>query len=141
MPKLRGHHLICLQFFVGKGYNCRFVKNTFKVLKRVRKGRIRITNGLDDVCQACPYGIDGRCVNPKTSDKTIRKLDKVALLLLSIKPGSNVSWNDVRRRLPEILPIWIEKACKGCIWWRICKRIIHGSLKLPYSKARSNINR
>lgn len=108
MPKLRGHHLICLQFFVGKGYNQRFVENTFKVLRNAK--RVIVVDGMDDVCKACP--------NKKCS---VEELDRLALSLLSIKVGSVVRWDDVRRRLRRILPIWIRKACRGCRWWRICR--------------------
>ncbi len=119
MPKLRGHHLICLQFFVGKGYSRRFVRNTLKVLRE--KDRITIVDGLDDVCRAYPYNTNGRCSNPRTSNERIWCLDRLALSLLSAKVGSRINWDEVRRKLPKVLPIWIKRACKGCRWWKICK--------------------
>jgi hypothetical protein len=119
MVKLRGHHLICLQFFIGKGYSSEFVKNTFKILKRAK--RVIVVDGLDDVCKACPYNSAGRCTNPRTSDEKIRELDKIALSLLSVRVGSRICWDEVKRRLPKILPIWVKKACRECIWWKVCK--------------------
>jgi len=122
MLRLRGHHLICLQFFVGKGYSPKFVKNTLRVLKNVR-GWIVIVDGIDDVCSACPYRINDRCANPRTSER-IRDLDRLSLSLLSVRVGSRICWNEIKQKLPKILPIWIKKACKSCRWWKICKNEI-----------------
>ncbi len=122
MPKLRGHHLICLQFFIEKGYSPKFARNTSKILNT--KGDVIVVNGLDDVCKVCPYCIGGKCRNPTTSDKKIRELDRLALSLLSVKVGSKISWSEVKRRLPNILPIWVKRACMGCIWWKVCKNEI-----------------
>ncbi len=119
MPRLRGHHLICLQFFVGKGYSRGFVRNTLKVLRE--KDKITIVDCLDDVCRACPYNTNGRCSNPRTSNERIRGLDELALSLFSVRVGSRIRWDEVRRKLPKVLPIWIKKACKSCSWWKVCK--------------------
>ena len=114
MAKLRGHHLICLQFFVGKGYSPKFVKNTFRVLRNAKK--IRVISGIDEVCKACPNLIEGRCPEEK-----VKELDRLAIFLLSINVGSVVNWDEIERRLPRIIPIWVRKACKKCKWWRVCK--------------------
>jgi len=45
--KLRGHHLICLNFFRGEGYSEDFIKNIYSVMK---KEKVEIVKGADDVC-------------------------------------------------------------------------------------------
>ncbi len=111
MPRLRGHHLVCLQFFVGKGYDRRFVRNVCRVIERAKRGRIVVVSGRDDVCVACPR----KCVG-------VEELDDLALELLCLRVGDRVRWDEVRRRVRRILPVWTKRACRGCVWWRVCKR-------------------
>ena len=53
--KLRGHHLVCLHFFKGEGYNLEYVENLAYILKRAEAGDgIEVAAGADDVCNTCP---------------------------------------------------------------------------------------
>jgi len=54
--KLRGHHLICLNFFKGEGYSEDFISNIHSV---IGEDNIEIVQGPDDVCAWCPYLKDG----------------------------------------------------------------------------------
>jgi len=54
MVILRGHHLICINFFSGKGYDEVFVDNLKGIMKGIDTEVIRITEGPDDVCKSCP---------------------------------------------------------------------------------------
>jgi len=107
--RLRGHHLICLNFFRGYGYSRRFVERVRKVVERVERGRIRIVSGPDDICRFCP--MLRRC-------KVSEDLDEMALKLLRVKSG--VRWEEVRRRVSKIAPVWRRIACPGCRWYKIC---------------------
>ena len=90
--KLRGHHLICLNFFKGEGYSEEFVE----IIKRILKEKeIEVVTGADDVCSKCPYLRGGFCDYKENAEKEIRELDKLACELLS--PGSITSWNEIRR--------------------------------------------
>lgn len=37
MSSLRGHHLICLHFFKGEGYDAAFVENLARVIAQTKK--------------------------------------------------------------------------------------------------------
>lgn len=55
MVRLRGHHLICLQFYRGEGYNQDFIKHLFNILERVQYEDVEVVEGVDEVCSVCPY--------------------------------------------------------------------------------------
>ena len=60
--KLRGHHLICLPFFTGDGYNPEFIRNLKEILIRAQSGEeVEVCSGVDDVCTMCPFLKERRC--------------------------------------------------------------------------------
>jgi hypothetical protein len=72
---LRGHHLICLHFFSGEGYDAQFIENLRDVLKRAESEEIEIVSGNDDVCAKCLYLKDHKCAYDENADKEIREMD------------------------------------------------------------------
>jgi len=51
--RLRGHHLICLQFFRGEGYSPEFVENLAHVITNATESGALVVAGADRVCAAC----------------------------------------------------------------------------------------
>ncbi len=115
--KLRGHHLICLNFFKGQGYSEDFIKNIYLV---VRKEKLEIVEGPDEVCLRCPYLKETKCSSNEYTEEMIRHQDKVALDLLGFKPGMIVDWGMISGKLPEILEEWKEKFCWDCGYRKVC---------------------
>ncbi len=49
--RLRGHHLLCMLTFVGKGYSPAFVENYDRIAGRLSEGEdILLVDGPDDIC-------------------------------------------------------------------------------------------
>lgn len=117
--RLRGHHLICLNFFKGEGYNKEFVENIERILK---EKEIKVVSGADDVCSKCPYLRDGVCNYKENAEEEIRELDELACKLLEIPPDSITSWDEIRIKLPNIMKDWKEFACKNCDWIKVCEK-------------------
>ncbi|MEM0503625.1 MAG: DUF1284 domain-containing protein [Archaeoglobaceae archaeon] len=117
MHKLRGHHLICLHFFKGQGYDEKFVKNLQRILATVDV--IEIVDGIDEVCKFCPHNA-GFCNYSENSEKEVRELDEFALSLLRLKIGEKINWSDLKERIPKILGEWRAFACKNCDWKGVC---------------------
>lgn len=115
--KLRGHHLICLNFFRGEGYSEEFIKNIYSV---VGKENVEIVAGPDEVCARCPYLNDNKCSNGDYTDEKILFQDKEALRLLGFKPGMMVGWKMISARLPGIMEEWKAKFCMNCGYLEIC---------------------
>ena len=117
--KLRGHHLICLNFFRGEGYCDDFIKNIYEVLQ---KEKVEIVAGPDEVCSKCPYLKSGKCANNEYSDEMILAQDHEALRLLDFVPGETIEWKMITERLPDILDEWKAQFCAGCGYKKVCFR-------------------
>ena len=121
--KLRGHHLICLHFFHGEGYAPEFIANLRELIDRaIAGGEIAVQSGADDVCGMCPYLRNEICSFDKGADAEIREMDKTALALLQIEPGSRVQWADMKERIPGIFSRWSRTYCEMCDWRNACER-------------------
>lgn len=122
--KLRGHHLICLHFFRGEGYDAEFVSNLKKVLERAEAGKeIEVCSGADDICKMCPYLKGDRCLQSRDAEAEIREMDRKAIELLKLETFKKVKWLDIKERLPEVLYEWSGRFCRKCDWRRVCEAI------------------
>lgn len=121
MIVLRGHHLICLNFFSGEGYDKFFVDNLREIMKRIDTEVIKITDGPDDVCRSCPYLNEDKCHYDKDADEEVREMDIQALRLLNIK-GENIHWSEVRNKIPLIFSKWYKRYCPDCDWVTVCHK-------------------
>ncbi|UCH80247.1 MAG: DUF1284 domain-containing protein [Nitrospiraceae bacterium] len=122
MPSLRGHHLICLQFFHGEGYDDSFIHNLKKIIDSAGKEIVTISSGADDVCNKCINLKKGRCVSSDDADKFIKKMDIKALALLGLTDGKTVNWADVRDDVNRIFPEWYFQYCTECEWKKVCAK-------------------
>ncbi len=115
--KLRGHHLICLNFFRGEGYSEDFIKNIYLV---IGKEKVEIVEGADDVCTKCPYLKNKKCSSNEYTDEKILFQDKEALRLLNLKPGETVTWKMISGKIPEIIEEWKAQFCWDCGYRVVC---------------------
>jgi hypothetical protein len=122
MPRLRGHHLICLHFFNGEGYNPEFVENLMDVMEETKSGDVEISPGADDICEGCPHLKQFRCRYTEDADEGIREMDKRALELLKVREGSKVKWQEIQKRIPELFHSWYRAYCTTCGWKWACER-------------------
>ncbi|MEW6573377.1 MAG: DUF1284 domain-containing protein [Bacillota bacterium] len=122
MIRLRGHHLVCLQFFRGEGYDRVFIENLQTVVGRAVKGEeIEVVEGPDDVCRACPSLEEGRCSSqPAGGEANIRELDEKARAHLGIGVGERVLWREVFARVSVTSEEWFAGFCEGCEWEKAC---------------------
>ena len=122
MPLLRGHHLICLHFFNGEGYDEAFIKNLRDTLELASEGEIIISSGVDDVCAGCSYLKEDRCRYSENADKEILEMDKKALELLDHSHNDKVRWNELENKIPGIFPEWFSLYCRECDWKKACEK-------------------
>jgi hypothetical protein len=121
MTSLRGHHLICLHFFSGKGYGAAFIENMERVIDRAKREGIRVQYGADDVCLTCPHLAGGECNYKAGSNEKIEGLDATALRLLNLQPGAKAEWDAIKSMLPQIFSEWKDKICFECDWLSTCR--------------------
>ncbi|MEQ9730714.1 MAG: DUF1284 domain-containing protein [Candidatus Methanoperedens sp.] len=115
--KLRGHHLICLNFFRGEGYSEDFIKNIHSV---IRKQKVEVVAGPDEVCKRCPYLIENKCADNEYTNEKILFQDKEALRLLGYKQGEIISWKTISAKLPGIIEDWKAQFCADCRYLKVC---------------------
>ncbi len=115
--KLRGHHLICLNFFRGEGYSEEFIRNIYSV---IGKEKVEIVAGPDDVCARCPFLEENKCANSDYTDEKILQQDGKALRLLGFKPGNIIDWKMISAKLPGILNEWKNQFCSECGYRKVC---------------------
>ena len=117
--KLRGHHLICLHFFKGKGYNPEFIKNLRKIIKRAEDGEeIEVYPGPDDVCTMCPYLKGKICFYDNEAESEIKEMDGNALKLLGVKHLDKVVWLNIKNKIPEVFSQWSKIYCRAGVFVR-----------------------
>ncbi|MFZ3136476.1 MAG: DUF1284 domain-containing protein [Thermodesulfovibrionales bacterium] len=120
--KLRGHHLICLHFFKGEGYNPEFIENLRKIIKRAEDGEdIEVYPGPDDVCTMCPYLKGKICFYDNEAESEIKEMDRNALKLLGVKHLDKVVWLNIKNKIPEVFSQWAKIYCRACDWRKVCE--------------------
>lgn len=121
MARFRGHHLICLHFFNGEGYNSEFIENLSTTLEVARNVAIEVCQGADNICKKCPSLKEDTCQFSLDADKEIKKMDSIALALLGAVPGDKLAWQQIREKLPLIFEEWHGAWCVNCGWRRACE--------------------
>jgi hypothetical protein len=122
MIKFRGHHLICLHFFSGEGYDDIFKENLRDVLERTETEDIEVCEEADEICEKCPYLKKFKCRYDEHADDEIREMDKTALSLLKIDKYARVRWHRIKKNIPEIFFQWYKGNCNECDWKQVCEK-------------------
>lgn len=111
---LRPHHLLCTEFFEGKGYSNKFVKNMYDVISILENNpEIKITINRDVICSKCPR--DCNSGNAEAYDKRV-------LEYCNLHDGDIKKYNILKNKiLSEILEKnLLSNVCGNCQWYEIC---------------------
>ncbi|MDF1542886.1 MAG: DUF1284 domain-containing protein [Anaerosomatales bacterium] len=123
--RIRGHHLICLQYFHGQGYSPEFAHHLFTIVDRFTRGEKGVAVvGPDDVCIACPSYALEQCAQEPESEHAIRVLDALALEMLELDEGQEFEWGVATLSVQRIIERWRALACEGCGWEEQCRALI-----------------
>jgi len=119
--RFRGHHLICLHFFKGEGYNPEFIENLAHLINRAKAGEeIKVSAGADDVCRMCPFLNNEECFYNEVAEAEIREMDSLALKLLRLKKQDSINWLDIKNRISAVFGKWAAIYCGKCGWRQAC---------------------
>jgi len=131
--RMRGHHIICLQYFHGQGYSREFVRNLFQVLQRLATGeKAIVVTGPDDICAACPALAEGHCAQEPDDEAAIRVLDALAMEMLELKPDQEFEWGTAALSVQRFIERWRALACHGCEWEEECRPLIDLTAGYPH---------
>ena len=135
--RLRPHHLLCLQSFVGHGYNEEFVRQMTAVKKKLTNSPntpIKIEYGADMLCLHCPNCQNGHCMSDKPDIFDQSVLSKLASPAAT-RTGSGSAYGRTDFQIvpgiifgiPNSLTLshsMIEECCHGCEWKDLCHKVI-----------------
>lgn len=116
---LRPHHLLCLNFYSGKGYNKVFNEQIGYIYKNLAYNpEIKIVKGHDCLCYSCPNMIENIC---KDHNKVL-KYDTLVLDYCNITYDSTYYWEDINKIVNNkiILNNRLISICSDCCWFDIC---------------------
>jgi hypothetical protein len=116
---LRGHHLLCVFGFQGKGYNEAHAMGMAAVLRRLRRPgvRVRIVSGPDAICATCPHRDEPRFASPDLAR------DQAVLQALSLPVGFEEDAGVLFAGIPGRMTAGnLATLCAGCRWyaWGVC---------------------
>ncbi|MCL5959755.1 MAG: DUF1284 domain-containing protein [Chloroflexi bacterium] len=116
--ELRGHHLLCLQGFQGDGYSPEFVANMARLLDKLAnspQSAIRLVEGGDDLCRACPHWWVDTC--QQYDSAVLARQDIEVLAVLDLRPGEFSDWCNILRRIGRTVdPVKLGQICGECPW-------------------------
>ncbi len=115
---LRAHHLLCLRFYRGKGYDGAFCRNVSDVLEALTADApVRLTSGPDDLCACCPHREEG-CPNAGEYDRRV-------LALCGLETGEVLPWGRLQRTAAAriLVPGRLAEVCGGCQWMDLCSKL------------------
>jgi len=118
MIRLRYHHLLCIYYFKGYGYDEAFVENMKNVKSRLDDEDIIITSSFDDLCKCCPNMINDKC----RWEEKVNRYDNNLKSLISLDSDKLYKYKDIEERLNPIIK---DKnrchICDDCEWNKYCK--------------------
>lgn len=129
--RLRGHHLLCILTYVGKGYSPGFVAAMDDVVARIRSGAaILLVDGPDDICAAhLADDPDPHCRHPGPAARDEAALVALgSLLSRTLVPGVELTLPPERlaRQRAAFAAGSIRSACAGCEWADLCTDVAAG---------------
>ena len=114
---IRAHHGMCLYFFQGKGYSGEFVENMAKMREILEENpTIRLTDGPDDICAACPNRLTETCAEKAS------RYDREVLRRCGLSLGSTLPYLDFSKNVIETIlrPGDRREICGDCQWSSLC---------------------
>ncbi|MCB4770564.1 DUF1284 domain-containing protein [Ancylobacter sp. Lp-2] len=131
--RLRGHHLLCLMTYVGRGYSPAFTANYDALVIRLDAGEpAELVEGPDDICAPMLGEAGHHCLNDSVVER-----DRQARAALGglfgdgFAPGDRLDLS--APRLAAMRAAFASgasrAACAGCQWTRLCDDIAAGGFR------------
>lgn len=116
--KWRPHHIYCEQFlddiFADRGDEYNRVEQKIRETMKSGIGEvIEFTEGVDELCFACPICHDDRCQSPEGDEVQVRKWDGILLRALGVSYGDRMTVAEFRTMAKEKSPLdFCRTKCK-----------------------------
>ncbi|MCD6008966.1 DUF1284 domain-containing protein [Halomonas sp. IOP_31] len=142
--RLRAHHLLCLQTYVGKGYSAAFVANYDAIAERLSRGEsVRLVTGPDAICAPLlsPGAAAGatHCHRQSVARRDATALEDLGSLLgRSLRPGDTLTLEPalLQGLRAAFRDGTTRRACIDCQWSELCSRVANDD----YAGTRVNVD-
>ena len=117
--EIRGHNLLCIQGFVGKGYSPDFVDNMRRTIDVLTPATvIKVICEPDQLCNACPNLAESGCaLHGEGTEVEIAVQDRDVMARLGITEGEHLRWTAILERIrATVAPEDLESICGNCPW-------------------------
>lgn len=124
--RLRGHHLLCLLTYVGKGYGPGFVANLDRIAERIARGApVVLVQGPDDVCAPLAGDPQAHCHRAGIAARDRRAARDVAAVLgRPLPPGARLAFVARLGTMRRAFAAGRTRiACAGCPWHGLCTSV------------------
>ncbi len=130
--RLRGHHLLCMLTYVGKGYTPAFSANFDRIAGRLAEGEdVLLVEGPDDICAPMAFECGAHCPGESVRQRDGEALAAVGQALgLVLQPGGRMCLTApmlacMRHAFAasEAGKAGMRRACGGCEWSPLCTDI------------------
>lgn len=125
--RLRGHHLLCLLTYKGRGYTPDFTLNFNRIVRRLSRGESAvIVEGADDICRPMLCQSEFHCADDHTYE-----IDRQALADIGHLFGCDLTFGEtivfdaqnVKQLRQAFISGEIRTACQTCSWQTQCNDI------------------
>lgn len=120
---IRAHHLLCMQLFVGKGYNDNFSFKMGQYIQDVQENpyqELLIQKREDEICKYCPNQIIDKITNKKgclLSTSDVIKKDETVLSILELEAEHAYSYITILKQMKKkITEPAFYQVCGTCRW-------------------------
>ena len=118
MIKLRYHHLLCINYFKGYGYDEDFINNMKKIKAKIDEEEIFITDGFDDLCSHCSNKINDKC---KWEEK-VKRYDNNLKRIINLEVGTICKYGLIKEKIAPVIKSDMRMhVCDDCEWSKYCK--------------------
>lgn len=118
--RLRAHHGMCLQFFVGEGYSSDFTLNMSRLKAYLEENDPVVTLVAEDdnICAKCPNLMANGC---ESFDK-VKNYDGRVLKTLGLEPGCRIRYSEFIKLVADSIIATGERKniCGDCEWTGLC---------------------
>ena len=121
--ELRPHHLMCFQFYEGKGYSPDFTDHMGRILHEMEEDpsqKIVLKAETDIVCECCPNNDSGKC---NAQEKVVR-YDREVMRACGFTEGEERSFAEFSQLVARhVIDTGLRNGiCSDCRWDFICRR-------------------
>ena len=115
--KLRPHHINCIYFFIGLGYNEEFVENMKNVIKRLKTDKdikIQFTTETDKLCCCCPNKIKNLC----NTEEKVKQFDHLTIKYYNIELNKLYDYTFLEDIYKHFNYETLKNICGCCEWYK-----------------------